>query len=292
MTQDLKDDRAAQVIENNGGKPVQVIAVTGGKGGVGKTSISVNLAIALATLKNRVMLFDADLGLANVDIMLGLHVKKTLADVLKGECDLNDIVIEGPAGVKIVPAASGVHAMATLSQAEHAGLIHAFSEIGQNIDYLIVDTAAGISDSVVSFTRAANELITVVCDEPTSITDAYALMKVLSKDYEVNRFHVIANMVRSAPDGRKLFAKLSRVTDAYLDVTLDYVGEIPFDEMVHKAIKKQKAVMDLYPNTAASMAYKHIAAKIKSWPISTNVSGHMQFFVERLIQASQSLQGV
>lgn len=152
--------------------PVQVIAVTGGKGGVGKTNVSVNLSLALAELGRRVMLLDADLGLANVDVLLGLTPKRTLADVIEGRCELRDVLLQGPGGIRIVPAASGTQSMVHLTPAQHAGLIQAFSDIGDNLDVLVIDTAAGIGESVVSFVRAAQEVLLVVCDEPTSITDA------------------------------------------------------------------------------------------------------------------------
>ncbi len=153
-------------------RPVQVIAVTGGKGGVGKSNISVNLSIALAEMRRRVVLMDADLGLANIDVLLGLKTDKNLADVLSGDVGLEEVMVTGPAGVKIVPASSGVQQMAALGPQEHAALINAFSSLSQQLDVLVVDTAAGISDTVVSFVRASQEVIVVVCDEPSSITDA------------------------------------------------------------------------------------------------------------------------
>ncbi|TQV75642.1 MinD/ParA family protein [Aliikangiella marina] len=267
-------------------KPVKVIAVTGGKGGVGKTNVSVNLSIALSQLGYRVMLLDADLGLANVDVMLGLPSKRNLSHVLSGECELKDIVIQGPHGLQIVPASSGTQNMAELSPMEHAGIIQAFSEIGHNLDYLIVDTAAGITDMVVSFTRASQEILTVVCDEPTSITDAYALMKVLNKDHQVVRFHVLANMVRTPQEGRELFAKLSGVCGKFLDVTLDYMGSIPFDENVRKSVKKQKALVDAFPRSPAAIGLKSLAKKIDQWPTPKDASGNIEFFMERLVSGA------
>ncbi|TQV86763.1 MinD/ParA family protein [Aliikangiella coralliicola] len=264
-------------------KPVKVIAVTGGKGGVGKTNVSVNLSIALSQLGFKVMLLDADLGLANVDVMLGLPSKHNLSHVLSGECELRDIVIHGPHGVQIVPASSGTQNMAELSAVEHAGIIQAFSEIGQNLDFLIVDTAAGITDMVVSFTRAAQDVLTVVCDEPTSITDAYALMKVLNRDHRITRFHVLANMVRSSQEGREIFAKLSGVCNRFLDVTLNYLGSVPQDENVRKAIKKQKALVEAFPRSPASIALKSLAKKVQQWPMPKDASGHIEFFMERLV---------
>ena len=234
--------------------PVQVIAVTGGKGGVGKTNVSVNLSLALAELGRRVMLLDADLGLANVDVLLGLTPKRTLADVIEGRCELRDVLLQGPGGIRIVPAASGTQSMVHLSPAQHAGLIQAFSDIGDNLDVLVIDTAAGIGDSVVSFVRAAQEVLLVVCDEPTSITDAYALIKLLNRDYGMNRFRVLANMAQSPQEGRNLFAKLTKVTDRFLDVALQYVGAVPYDESVRKAV--QNNVRSMKPSRVPSAHWR------------------------------------
>lgn len=267
-----------------GTHPVQVIAVTGGKGGVGKTNVSVNLALALADLGRRVVLLDADLGLANVDVLLGLTTKRTLADVIAGECDLRDVLIQGPGGIRIVPAASGTQSMVQLSSLQHSGLIQAFSDIGDDIDVLIIDTAAGIGDGVVSFVRAAQEVLLVVTDEPTSITDAYALIKLLNRDYGISRFRVLANMAHAPQEGRNLFSKLAKVTERFLDVALQYVGAVPYDETVRKAIQKQRAVYDAYPRAKSSLAFKAIAQKVDTWPLPATPRGHLEFFVERLIR--------
>lgn len=267
----------------NRSKPVKVIAVTGGKGGVGKTNVSVNLGVALSQQGFRVMLLDADLGLANVDVMLGIASKHNLSHVLAGECELKDTVIEGPYGLQIIPASSGTQNMAELSTMEHAGIIQAFSDIGHNLDFLIVDTAAGITDMVVSFTRAAQDVLTVVCDEPTSITDAYALMKVLNRDHNIVRFHVLANMVHTSQEGRELYAKLNGVCNRFLDVTLDYLGSIPFDGNVRASIKKQKALVEAFPRSPASIAIKSLAKKVQQWPMPKDASGHIEFFMERLV---------
>lgn len=264
--------------------PVQVIAVTGGKGGVGKTNVAVNLALALADLGQRVMLLDADLGLANVDVLLGLRPKRTLADVVAGHCSLRDVVLTGPGGVYIVPAASGTQSMVHLSSVQHAGLINAFSELANELDVLIVDTAAGIGNEVVNFTRAAQEILLVVTDEPTSITDVYALIKLLNRDYGITRFRMLANMTHSAQEGRNLFAKLTRVTDRFLDVALQYVGAIPYDEMVRKAVQKRSAVYEAYPQSKCALAFRAVAQKINTWPLPTAPRGQLEFFIERLIQ--------
>lgn len=267
-------------------RPVKVIAVTGGKGGVGKTNLSVNLSVALAQLQRRVVLMDADLGLANVDVLLGLQARYNLADVLSGEQKMRDILLTGPSGMRIVPASSGVSQMAKLSHQEHAGIIHSFSELSDDMDILMVDTAAGISDTVVSFVRASQEVVVVVCDEPSSITDAYALIKLLNTEHDVFRFRVIANMTRSANEGINLFNKLNGVCDRFLDTSLQYLGHVPFDENVRKAVQKRKALLEFAPNCKASQAVRTLAQKVDSWPTSRTARGHLEFFIERLLSSA------
>ena len=269
------------------GRPVRVVSVTGGKGGVGKTNVSLNLSIALAELGQDVLLLDADLGLANVDVLLGLRPALNLSHVMDGEAMLRDVVIEGPAGVRIIPSASGMHRMAALSSAEHVGLIHAFGELGHHLDTMIIDTAAGISDSVTMFTKAAQEIVVVVCDEPASLTDAYALIKVMHRDHDRDRFRVICNMCRTADEGRNLYSKLFRVCERYLDISLDYMGAIPYDERLRKAIQMQRAVVDAYPASKSGQAFKKLAAAADRWPVPGEASGRLEFFVERLIHSGR-----
>lgn len=269
----------------NNTRPVKVIAVTGGKGGVGKTNISVNLSIALADLRRRVLLLDADLGLANVDILLGLKPKKTLADVMSGECSMQDVIVNGPAGVRIVPASSGIQHMAGLSSREHAALINGFSQLADQIDVMIVDTAAGISENVVNFVRASQEVLVVVCDEPSSITDAYALIKLLNKEHDMFRFKVVANMTRSTQEGVLLFNKLNAACERFLDVALQYVGNVPFDENVRSAVQKQQPLLTFAPRSKASLAIRALAEKVDEWPVPTSASGHLEFFVEQMVNS-------
>jgi len=279
-------DQAAGLRKMSKPRPVRVLAVASGKGGVGKTNVSINLGLAMVAEGKKVMLMDADLGLANIDVMLGLHPQYNLSHVISGERTLEEIIVKGPQGLQVVPASSGTQVMAELTPAQHAGMIQAFSEIGNDLDVLIIDTAAGISDSVVSFTRAAQEVIVVVCDEPTSITDAYALIKLLNRDYGIQRFRVLSNMVHSMQEGRDLYIKMVRVTDRFLDVTLDFMGSVPYDEYLRKALQKQKAVIEAYPRSKSAMAFRILAKKADSWPIPRNAGGHLEFFVERLIQSA------
>lgn len=289
MAENSQDQAAGLRRQLNPPRPVKVIAIASGKGGVGKTNVTVNLGVAMASMGKEVVLLDADLGLANIDVMLGLHPQYNLLHVLDGSKSLREIIVEGPAGLKIIPAASGVQKMAELSTAEHAGMIQAFSEMDQHIDVLLIDSAAGIADSVVSFSKAAQEVIVVVCDEPASITDAYALIKLLSREHGVERFHVVANMSRSVQEGRELFDKIALVCERFLDVTLDFMGIVPFDDDLRSAVKKQRSVVDAYPRSKAATAFAHLAKKIEYWPVQKQPRGHMEFFVERLIQASMEM---
>ncbi len=267
----------------NTGHPVKVIAVSSGKGGVGNTNVSVNLATSLSQLGKKVMVLDADLGLANIDIMLGLHPKYNLSHVLSGERELSEIIVDGPAGLRIIPASSGISSMSGLTPAENAGIIRAFSDLTEQVDVLIIDTAAGLDDSVISFCKASQDVIIVVCDEPASITDAYALMKVLNTEHNIGRFRILANMVAGSQEGRMLFNKILMVTDRFLDVSLDFLGTVPYDNNLKKAVQKQSPITLSYPGSAASKVFKQMAQKIMKWPVPRNATGQLSFFVERLI---------
>jgi flagellar biosynthesis protein FlhG len=273
--------------------PVQVIAVTGGKGGVGKTSVAVNLAVALADQGKRVLLFDGDLGLANVDVLLGLTPRHTLEHVLDGRCTLEEAVIDTPLGFKVLPAASGVARLAGLSTAEHLGLVQAFSHLTSGLDVLIVDTAAGIADGVRQFCQAAQQVLVVLRDEPASLTDAYALIKVLNREHAVRRFRILANMSVAQGAGEALYRKLERVANRFLDVVLEYAGEIPEDSFVRSAIREQRSVVRAYPSAAASRAFVRLAKQVAKWPAAAGPRGNIEFFIERLLpQAMPRLEAV
>jgi flagellar biosynthesis protein FlhG len=234
------------------------------------------------------MLLDGDLGLANVDVFLGLSPRHTMAHVLSGERTLEEIIMESPQGIQVVPGASGVAELANLSAAGHLGLVQAFSALSHRVDTLIVDTSAGISHSVIQFTQAAQHVLLVVCDEPASMTDAYALVKVLSRTHGVSRFNVVANMARAPGEGESLFKKLERVTGRFLDVTLEYVGEIPEDPYLRKAIREQRPVVAAFPSCPAARAFKKLALKADKWPIPEGPRGNLEFFVERLVRKPQA----
>jgi len=263
--------------------PVQVVAVTGGKGGTGKTSVAVNLATALAQMGRRTMLLDGDLGLANCDVLLGLSPRYTLEHVLKGERALEEVILETGSGVRVVPAASGVARLANLSLAEQHGIVQAFGALPGPLHSLIVDTAAGIAEPVLQFCQAAQQVLVVLRDEPTSFTDSYALIKLLSRERGVRQFRVVTNLTRQAEQGQIAFRRLQRVTDRYLAVALEHVGDIPEDMAVQKSVQAQRPVLEVYPGSPASRAFKLLARTVNQWPLPVGPSGRIEFFMERML---------
>lgn len=281
-----------QQLQRSMQRPVSVLAVCSGKGGVGKTNVATNIAVALGKLHRRVCLLDADVSLANVDVLLGLSPRHNLAHVVRGEVDLASTVLDGPNGVRIVPASSGNFCMTQLPDAAQAAIVQAFGDLQPQPDVLLVDTAAGISPTVARFVQAAQHAIVVVCDEPASLTDAYALIKVFSQHYGVSRFQVVTNQSTTLSSGRLLFDKLTRVTDAYLDVVLRHLGDIPRDDYLVKAVQEQRAVVDAYPKSRAGRAFEEIARTIDCLPAKDKSGGGIEFFFERLLTADAERRGM
>lgn len=275
---------------SNKSEPVRVIAVASGKGGVGKTNLSINLSMAMSDLGKEVTLFDADLGLANVDVLLGLHPLRNLSHVISGECDIKDVLIAGPSDIKVIPASSGVKMMNQLNDLQHAALIRAFDDLVNITDVLVIDTSAGLVKSVLSFCAAAQEVLVVVCNEPASIADAYALIKVLHRDHQVQRFRVVVNMADSRVDGHKLFRRLVQVCDTYLNVVLDLTGIIPRDPNIVKSVQSQQPLLQRYPSSPAAEEIRNIARQANKWPLPVQAHGKLEFFLEQLIESSTDAQ--
>lgn len=281
------NSQAATIRRYKDRSPARVIAVSSGKGGVGKSNVATNVAVALAAGDKNVMLLDADLSLANIDVLLGLQPRFNLSHVVSGDVDLESTIIVGPRGVRIVPASSGNFAMTDLPAASQAAIIQAFGDLAIQPEILVVDTASGISQGVARFVQAAQEAIIVVCNEPSSITDAYALIKVFSRNYGISHFQIVTNQTRDANEGRELFSKLVRVTDMYLDVVLRQLGNVPHDDYLKRAVQEQRAVVDAYPKSCAGQAFRQIAQKLLLTRNSRSASGNIQFFFERLLGAEQ-----
>lgn len=264
--------------------PVRTVAVTGGKGGVGKTTLAINLAAALAARGRRTLLLDGDLGLANADVLLGMAPRHNLAHVLSGELSLDEVIATTDYGFELIPATSGVAQLAALDGTGHLSLVQAFSELQAEYDTLIVDTAPGIAPGVLRLSQASQEILIVVCDDPASITDAYALIKVLSREHGVRRFRIAANLVRSTNDGRQLFATVNQVAGRFLDVILEYAGEVPYDTLMRRAIREQRPVFCAYPDSKSAQALKELAAEVDTWPVPSGPRGQIEFFAERLLR--------
>jgi flagellar biosynthesis protein FlhG len=247
-------------------RTARVITVTSGKGGVGKTSFSVNLAIQLHRLGKRVVVLDADFGLANIEIMLGIRPKYNLADLMFRGKSIQDVITYGPEGIGFLSGGSGINEMANLSREQIFWLIQKMEELDKEADVIIVDTGAGIGDSVLEFVVASEEVFLVATPEPTSITDAYALLKALNRNSsymsEKTVVKMIANQVRGKKEADELFQKLGVVVNKFLDIDIDYLGAIPYDVNMQRAVMHQKPLSVADPDALASQSVEKIALSL------------------------------
>lgn len=271
--------RSKQLPDN----PLRVISVTSGKGGVGKTNVVANLAFALTRLGRRVLVLDADMGLGNLDVMLGLTPVFNLQHVIKGELKLSDILISGPGGMMILPAGSGVQELTELNTTQKLTLLTELDMLDNSFDVMLIDTAAGISNNVMYFNTAAQDIIIVASPEPTSITDAYAVMKILHTKYGECHFKLLVNMVRDHFEAREVYRRLSTAADRFLNISIDYIGYIISDRNVGLSVMKQKPIVELFPNSQATRCFISLAKSICEWPVTQYVKGNIQFLWKRLM---------
>ena len=262
----------------------RVIAVTSGKGGVGKTSIVANLGYAFTKLGKKVLILDADLGLGNLDVLLGLAPKYNLSHVIMEEKSIEEILIDGPGNMKILPASSGIQELTHLTRQQKIQILSQLDMLVDSVDILFIDTAAGISSNVMDFNATAQEIIVVVFPEPTSITDAYALMKVLSLKYSGKLCKLLVNMTSRPEEGREVFRQLHLVTERFLDMDIEYLGCILHDDKVTRGVKNQKIVSELYPDTQASRCFKELARKIAALPPMNPPRNGSNLFLQHLVQ--------
>jgi len=262
----------------------RVIAVTSGKGGVGKTSIVANLGYAFTKLGKKVLILDADLGLGNLDVLLGLAPKYNLSHVIMDEKSIEEILIDGPGNMKILPASSGIQELTHLTRQQKIQILSQLDMLVDSVDILFIDTAAGISSNVMDFNATAQEIIVVVSPEPTSITDAYALMKVLSLKYSGKLCKLLVNMTSRPEEGREVFRQLHLVTERFLDMDIEYLGCILHDDKVTRGVKNQKIVSELYPDTQASRCFRELARKIAALPPMNPPRNGSNLFLQHLVQ--------
>lgn len=261
-----------------GGKTARVFAVTSGKGGVGKTALVSHLAVVLARLGKKVLVIDADLGLANIDVILGLAPQYNLNHFFSGERSLEEIMVEGPEGIKILPAGSGVQQLAHLDADQKLRFINAFDTLHDEVEIVLIDTEAGISENVTFFTSASHDVVVVTSPEPTSITDAYALMKLLSMQYHQKSFHLVVNQAADSGEGLDVYKKLTMVASRYLDISIDYLGCLPTDKRMRDAVRKQQTMLEFCPVSKLNTAIEALALGLLATPAPTSSRGTMQFF--------------
>lgn len=261
----------------------RVYAITSGKGGVGKTAVVANTATAMAKLGKKVLILDADLGLANIDVVFGLAPKYNLNHFFAGDHSLSSILVEGPHGIKILPAGSGVQNFTRLDSTQKLKLLDGLDQMHNDFDFVLIDTEAGISENVTYFNTAAQEILVVTTPDPTAITDAYALMKLLSTQYHEKRFNLVVNQVRHENEALDVYRKLTMVSNRYLDISIDFLGSVPAERQMTDAIRKQRVIVDLYPSSKISAAFTDLARTICSEQPASSPKGGVQFFWKRLL---------
>ena len=278
-----ESDKIQQFHDDNGDRP-KVIAITSGKGGVGKTNVVVNLAVTCQRMGRKVLIFDADLGLANIDIIFGLNPKHNIEEIINGEKELSEIILRGPEGVAIIPAGSGVQDLTQLSEGQKMHLLNEFDGLNNMFDLLLVDTAAGISSNVMYFNLAAEERIVVVTPEPTSITDAYALIKVMFHQHGIKNFFLLLNMVPDENAAKSVYRHLSTVVAQFMGgISLDYVGYIPTDTYLRESVTRREPVVCCYPEASSSRGFKDLATYLLNQKARRPIDGNIKFFWKRLM---------
>ena len=269
-------------------EPLRVIAVTSGKGGVGKSTIAANLAWLAAKQGKRVLLLDGDLGLANAEILLGVAPRWHLGHLLDGTVSIRDALADGPNGMKILSAGTGVQQLSRLSSAQKMRLISELDTLEDDFDVVIADSPAGIGENMAFFVGACQETVLVVSPEPTSLTDAYAAVKVLSQHGMAGTFHVVINPAASEHLARDVFGRLSRITERFLHARLQYLGFVPRDENIHRAVMMQRPLVQAFPLSPSSRSIAQLSDKLLHAPAVPRLEGGLKILWQRLFRESSS----
>jgi flagellar biosynthesis protein FlhG len=279
----LNSREPAITLDSGDNRTTRVYSITSGKGGVGKTAVVANIAVSLARLGKNVLILDADLGLANIDVVFGIAPAFNLNHFFAGERELQEILFDGPAGIKILPAGSGIQNFTRLDSGQKMKLLDGLDSMHNDFDFVLIDTEAGISENVTYFTTAAQEILVVTTPEPTAITDAYALMKLLSTQYHEKHFNLVVNQIQNEDEALDVFKKLTMVSNRYLDISIDYLGSIPADKLMLDAIRKQKVIVEMFPSSRISIAFGELAARLCSEHPPSLPKGNIQFFWKKLL---------
>ncbi|MEW5800602.1 MAG: MinD/ParA family protein [bacterium] len=265
----------------------RVFSITSGKGGVGKTNIAVNLAYALKQFGKRVLIIDADLGLANVNILLGTASAWTLQHVVRQEKSIDEVVLTSPDGLQILPASSGVEEMTHLTVTQKLYLKSQFDLLDQQFDFILIDTAAGISSNVMSFNQMAQEVIVILSPDPTSLADAYAIIKVLATKYGVTEFHVLVNQTHNASHGKSLFQKLEKICQRFLKIPVRHLGTLSTDLNLIQASRNQQIVLKHYPKAKISQEIQKVAESIGGIPYDPWSNKSINFLLNNVLNLGQ-----
>ena len=261
----------------------RVFSITSRKGGVGKTNITGNLAIAFAKMGKKVLIFDTDLGLANIDILFGIHPKYNIGHVISGEKTLSEVIVETETGVGVIPAISGDATMSELQAGQKLALLSEFEVLNEVFDVVLIDTAAGISSNVIYFNLAAEECIVIATGEPTSITDAYGIIKTLNQN-GAKRFKILVNMVKDIGEAKMVYSTLSQAADRFLKgVVTEFIGYVPRDSKVPRSVIERKPLLISYPDSAAAENITKLAKKLLSSARRRDLDGNIKFFMQRLM---------
>lgn len=288
MTDQARGLRELMKEQRQSKQPLRVIGVASGKGGVGKTNVASNLAALVARAGHRVLIIDGDLGLANVEIVYGLKPRFHLGHILSGEAEVKDVLVEGPHGVKLLPAGNGVQSLSRLDESQQLRLITALDALDDAFDFVFLDAGAGIGDNVLFFIGAAQEALLVVSPEPTSLTDAYATVKVLCQSAGVRHFDVVVNQAPTEAIARDIFDRLLAVASRFLEARMRFLGWVPRDENVHRAVMAQRPLIDAFPTSPATRALNAVVDNLLHEPPPAQLDGGLKLLWNRILRESKA----